>query len=73
MDSIQINAYIGFFNPVFANFITKKIEIADPNESSLAMSENNHVAEQDSDSDPHLRTQSNGDAESTIDTYQDQV
>ncbi|KAI5406215.1 trans-Golgi network-localized SYP41-interacting protein 1 isoform X4 [Lathyrus oleraceus] len=36
------------------------------------MSENNHVAEQDSDSDPHLRTQSNGDAESTIDTYQDQ-
>ncbi|KAI5406217.1 hypothetical protein KIW84_052816 [Lathyrus oleraceus] len=37
------------------------------------MSENNHVAEQDSDSDPHLRTQSNGDAESTIDTYQDQV
>ncbi|XP_058787045.1 trans-Golgi network-localized SYP41-interacting protein 1 [Vicia villosa] len=31
------------------------------------MSENNHVAEQDSDSDPHLGTQSNGETESTID------
>ncbi|KAL5075881.1 hypothetical protein RYX36_014865 [Vicia faba] len=42
------------------------------------MSENNHVAEQDSDSDPHLGTQSNGETESTIDQvthvdHQDEV
>ncbi|CAI8598130.1 unnamed protein product [Vicia faba] len=37
------------------------------------MSENNHVAEQDSDSDPHLGTQSNGETESTIDQGVKQV